>query len=268
MYTEYAVLLLLRWLLAPLRLLLWPVQYWFFTQRVYSTGAIIVTGASRGIGLGIARALAAEGFTVFAGVRTSTAAATLARVAPELRPLTLDVAVRWDSIRMRRVFLYVVARTHRMRLRWRRRWRRYSSTASRWWPSSITRAWRGCRRLSSFPNSTLKCVKPGCCLWRICLRVLHCRPQSMLDVNLRGIDRMVKVHDGRVCVWARVCVLPPSQSTMPLLRESGGRIVIIGSMAGIRSVFVNGMYCASKFAVEGYAEALRLVRARMSSSSS
>lgn len=56
------------------------------------TGAVVVTGASTGIGEACARRLDAEGYRVFAGVRRDADAEALARGAsPRLVPLGLDV---------------------------------------------------------------------------------------------------------------------------------------------------------------------------------
>jgi NAD(P)-dependent dehydrogenase (short-subunit alcohol dehydrogenase family) len=57
-----------------------------------SRGAIVISGASTGIGAACAHRLAREGFTVFAGVRKDEDADTLRKEnADRLRPLRLDV---------------------------------------------------------------------------------------------------------------------------------------------------------------------------------
>lgn len=63
-------------------------------------GAVVVTGASSGLGRETALALARSGFVVYAGVRREESAAELQREFPgsELRPLLLDVTST-DSIR-------------------------------------------------------------------------------------------------------------------------------------------------------------------------
>lgn len=53
--------------------------------------AVVVTGASTGIGAASAELLAARGFTVFAGVRNETDFARLSAATPQIRPLFLDV---------------------------------------------------------------------------------------------------------------------------------------------------------------------------------
>jgi len=54
-------------------------------------GAVVVTGASSGIGAACARRLAGLGFHVFAGVRSDADAERIAREIPDLTPLHLDV---------------------------------------------------------------------------------------------------------------------------------------------------------------------------------
>ena len=47
-----------------------------------------------------------------------------------------------------------------------------------------------------------------------------------------------------------------SRAALPLLRASGGRLVTIGSVHGVVGQPFNEAYCAAKFAVEGFMEAL------------
>jgi NAD(P)-dependent dehydrogenase (short-subunit alcohol dehydrogenase family) len=60
--------------------------------------AVVVTGASSGIGAGTAALLAHEGYLVFAGVRNDADAARAATLHEHVRPLRLDVTDR-DAIR-------------------------------------------------------------------------------------------------------------------------------------------------------------------------
>jgi NAD(P)-dependent dehydrogenase (short-subunit alcohol dehydrogenase family) len=60
-------------------------------------GAVVVTGASSGIGAASAELLAREGFTVFAGVRSDEAAARVRALHERIRPIQLDVT-KDDSI--------------------------------------------------------------------------------------------------------------------------------------------------------------------------
>lgn len=54
-------------------------------------GAVLVTGASSGLGEATALGLAGAGFTVYAGVRSETSAARVKREHPAIRPVILDV---------------------------------------------------------------------------------------------------------------------------------------------------------------------------------
>jgi NAD(P)-dependent dehydrogenase (short-subunit alcohol dehydrogenase family) len=57
-------------------------------------GAVVVTGASSGIGQAAAELLAREGFVAFAGVRTDADAARIGALHANIRPLRLDVTDR------------------------------------------------------------------------------------------------------------------------------------------------------------------------------
>jgi NAD(P)-dependent dehydrogenase (short-subunit alcohol dehydrogenase family) len=59
-----------------------------------SRGAVVVTGASSGIGMAAAELFAREGFVTFAGVRSDADAARIATLHPNLRPVKLDVTDR------------------------------------------------------------------------------------------------------------------------------------------------------------------------------
>ena len=64
--------------------------------------------------------------------------------------------------------------------------------------------------------------------------------QAQFDTNFFGVHR--------------VC-----RAVLPHFRAQGhGRIVIVGSLAGKVALPFQGLYCASKFALDGYAEALRM----------
>jgi NAD(P)-dependent dehydrogenase (short-subunit alcohol dehydrogenase family) len=64
--------------------------------------------------------------------------------------------------------------------------------------------------------------------------------QAQLDTNFFGVHRVCK-------------------AVLPHFRQQGhGRIVTIGSLAGLISIPFQGFYCASKFALEAYCAALRL----------
>ncbi|MBP2643415.1 MAG: short-chain alcohol dehydrogenase family enzyme [Firmicutes bacterium] len=64
--------------------------------------------------------------------------------------------------------------------------------------------------------------------------------QQMFNVNVYGVIRMIR-------------------AAVPYMRkEKSGRIINIGSIAGKMVLPVSGAYCASKFALEGLNDALRL----------
>jgi len=52
-------------------------------------------------------------------------------------------------------------------------------------------------------------------------------------------------------------IMDLTQLTLPLLRESKGRIVMISSLAGLVGNIKNAVYSASKFALEGFSDSLR-----------
>jgi NAD(P)-dependent dehydrogenase (short-subunit alcohol dehydrogenase family) len=62
--------------------------------NVENRGAVVVTGASSGIGAAAAEAFAREGFVTFAGVRRDADAARVAGLHPNIRPLKIDVTDR------------------------------------------------------------------------------------------------------------------------------------------------------------------------------
>ena len=64
--------------------------------------------------------------------------------------------------------------------------------------------------------------------------------KAQFETNFFGMIRMVK-------------------AVMPLMRQQkGGQIINISSLAGLTTIPFMGIYAASKFAMEGYTEALRL----------
>lgn len=63
--------------------------------------------------------------------------------------------------------------------------------------------------------------------------------QRQLDVNFLGVARAVK-------------------ALLPGMRANGGTILVVGSMAGIVGVPFQAYYAASKFALEGFVDSLRM----------
>ena len=66
--------------------------------------------------------------------------------------------------------------------------------------------------------------------------------RAVMEVNFFGVVRV-------------------TQAALPHLRESGGRLVTISSVGGVVGQPFNEAYCAAKFAVEGFMEALAPVAA-------
>lgn len=158
--------------------------------------AVIVTGASSGIGHETALLLAREGYTVFAGVRKEADRERLEAEHERLRPIILDVTV----------------------------------------PADLSRA--------------IESVKEQ-------------------DVTLRGL-----VNNAGIAVAGPLEFLPledlrqqfevnvfgpmaMAQAALPMLRENGGRIVFIGSIAGRISAPFVGPYSSSKAALAMLVDALR-----------
>lgn len=58
-------------------------------------------------------------------------------------------------------------------------------------------------------------------------------------------------------------VVAVSKAALPLLRESGGRLLTVSSVGGVVGQPFNEAYCAAKFAVEGFLESLTPVAAAL-----
>ncbi len=161
--------------------------------------AIVVTGASTGIGKAIALALDAKGFRVFAGVRKEADGATLRREATgTLTPLLLDVT---DESSLARAVETVTAQTN--------------------------------GHLYGLVNNA--------------------------GLGLGGPLELVPISETRKLMEVNVIgLLATTQAFAPLLRNAGGRIVNIGSLAGIIAMPGASSYAASKFAVQAITDALRL----------
>ncbi|WP_431218142.1 SDR family NAD(P)-dependent oxidoreductase [Leifsonia xyli] len=56
-------------------------------------------------------------------------------------------------------------------------------------------------------------------------------------------------------------VVALTKAALPMLRETGGRVVTVSSVGGVVGQPFNEAYCAAKFAVEGFMESLRPVAA-------
>ena len=161
--------------------------------------AVVVTGASTGIGKAIALALDARGFRVFAGVRKEADGAALTQEAtPGLTPVLLDVT---DGSSIGRAVETVAAQTG--------------------------------GELYGLVNNA--------------------------GVGLGGPLEMVPISETRKLMEVNVIgLLATTQAFAPLLRKARGRIVNIGSLAGILAIPGATSYAASKFAVQAITDSLRL----------
>jgi NAD(P)-dependent dehydrogenase (short-subunit alcohol dehydrogenase family) len=162
--------------------------------------AVLITGASTGIGEACVLELDRRGFRVFAGVRSDAAGKALqAKASPRLVPISLDVTD----------------------------------------PESIAAAAETVRNavgeagLAGLVNNAGIAV-PG--------------PIEALPIN--ALRKQLEVN-----VIGAVAV---TQAFLPLIRKAQGRVVNISSLNGALSVPFLGAYAASKFALEGLSDALRL----------
>ncbi|MFO7545405.1 MAG: SDR family oxidoreductase [Trueperaceae bacterium] len=177
------------------------------TEEPAALPAVVVTGASTGIGKAIALTLAGYGYRVYAGVRrdddgarlmAEAEAATASGARGEVVALMLDVT---DAE-------HVSAAVETVRSR------------------------DGGGRLAGLVNNA---------------GIAVAGPMEFLPIaDLRS--------QFEVNVLGQVAV---TQAFLPLLRESGGRLVFVGSVSGLVSSRLLGAYAASKFALEAIADAFR-----------
>jgi short-subunit dehydrogenase len=162
--------------------------------------AVVITGASTGIGAACALHLDRLGFAVFAGVRKSEDGVALQKAGSDrLVPLELDVT---DLTTIQKSHAVVLEATKK----------------------------RGLFGLIN--NAGIAVVGP-----------LEAVPISDLRQQLE------------VNVIGQVAV---TQEFLPLVRQARGRIVNMGSIAGLSTMPLMGPYSASKFALEAITDALRL----------
>jgi NAD(P)-dependent dehydrogenase (short-subunit alcohol dehydrogenase family) len=161
--------------------------------------AVVVTGASSGIGKATALALDAKGFKVFAGVRNPADGQALEKEAETaLRSLLLDVT---DESSIARAVKTVAAETD--------------------------------GQLYGLINNA------GVGLGGPLELVPMAKTRQLMEVNVIGL-------------------LAATQAFVPLLRKARGRIVNIGSLAGLIAMPGASTYAASKFAVQAITDSLRL----------
>lgn len=158
--------------------------------------AVLVTGASSGIGRSIAQALAGNGFFVYAGARKQADLAELDRL-DHVRSIRLDVTSQDDI------------------------------------DAAVGRIRREGRGLYGLVNNA------GVLITGPAAEVDLDKVRWLFDVNVFGVYRV-------------------TQAFLPLLIESRGRVVNIGSIAGSIGIRFLGPYSMTKHAIEAYTDALAL----------
>lgn len=173
------------------------------TFVVRSSGAVLVTGASSGIGEHAAKTLAGLGYTVFAGVRKQQDADRLKTEHPGMQTVIIDVA-NLASIEKA--------------------------------VSSVT------ERLDASGESFVALVN-------------NAGVQADMPVELQSSEADRMTFNVNV-----LGLLDVTRAFIPLLRKAGpgARIVNMGSIAGIVAAPGSATYSASKFAVEGITDSLRI----------
>ena len=77
-------------------------------------------------------------------------------------------------------------------------------------------------------------------------------------VSRRGVIEFHDLDDARTVFETNVFgMMDLTQMSLPLLRESQGRIVMISSIMGLTAAPLSGVYAGSKFAMEGMSDSLR-----------
>ena len=170
------------------------------TMSIGDNRAVVITGASTGIGAACALHLDRLGFAVFAGVRKSEDGVALQKAGSDrLVPLELDV-MDLATIQKSRAIVLDAAKE------------------------------RGLFGLIN--NAGIAVVGP---LEAVPISDLR----QQLEVNVIGQVAVIQVF-------------------LPLIRQARGRIVNMGSIAGLSTMPLMGPYSASKFALEAITDALRL----------
>lgn len=155
--------------------------------------SVLVTGASRGIGLAITRHMSARGWEVYAGARSDDALRDLAGMTG-VHPIRLDITDR-DSV----------------------------------------------AGLADALPATLDGVVNNAGI------VVNGPVEGL---TLEDLSRQLEVN-----VVAQVAV---TQAVLPKIRAAKGRIVFMSSVSGLITTPGTGAYCASKYALESLADALRI----------
>jgi len=215
--------------------------------------AVLVTGASTGIGLAAVRLLARRGFEVFAGVRREEAAARLGQDGREARevagssgasragsitPLLFDVT---DESAIARAAGVIDERT-----------------GSRGLHGLVNNAGMVVAGPMEFlPIEDLRHQLEVNVLGQVAVT------QAVLPLLRRAREHQVAAEGRRRAVGVRAPTAPmgigwPRATGHPVVRGSRGRIVFVGSISGLVSSRLLGAYAASKFAIEALGDAFRL----------
>lgn len=163
-------------------------------------GAVLITGASSGIGKACAQVFFSAGYRVFAGVRKDEDGISLCKdISPQLHAVILDITKTQDI-----------------------------TNALNW----ITRTLGPGEGIKGIINNAgivvggpLEFLSPDDFRYQ-------------LEVNLTG-------------------QFVVTQAFLPLIRKANGRIIYVGSAEGRFAIPFSGAYAASKFGLEGLADALR-----------
>lgn len=174
--------------------------------KVHNHGAILISGASTGIGKHAAVDLAHKGYTVFAGVRKQSDADSMKKEALELGnipliPIILDV----------------------------------TNTAS------ITASFIEVQKYTDGKNLPFVGLVNNAGISQ------SSRPVELVDMSKAEQEFQVNYFG----------TLKLTKQFLPLLRKHTGRVVSIGSLAGIISPPHSAVYSGTKFAVEAFNDALR-----------
>lgn len=165
-------------------------------SQAESQKAVLITGASTGIGRRIAEDLAQQGYFVYAGARKQKDLDALNQIA-NIQAIRLDVTIQEEI------------------------------------DAAVMAVEKGGKGLYGLVNNAG--VYIGGPLIEVDLEEF----QWLMDINVNGIYRV-------------------TQAFAPMIIESKGRIINIGSISGINTGRFSGQYSMSKHAVEAYTDALAL----------
>ncbi|MDX1395718.1 MAG: SDR family oxidoreductase, partial [Gemmatimonadota bacterium] len=165
-----------------------------------SGGAILITGASSGLGRATAETLASKGYFVYAGARSEEDLRALNAI-DNIEAIRLDVTIQSEI------------------------------------DAAVQTVIDGGRGLHAIVNNA------GVGLMSPLIELEEDDLDFILDVNVYGPYRITRAF-------------------APLLIESGGRVVNIGSIAGFQTTSFYGPYSISKHALEAYTDALAIELAK------